>query len=343
MPTRTLPGYRMPAEWELHDATWISWPHNRDTWPGKFESIEPILVKAVRALASSEPVFINVLDEEHEQHVKILLSDVEGVIRFFLFPTDDAWCRDHGAVFVVREKDGRHDRIAIDWEYNAWGNKYPPFDLDNDIPRRMAKALNVPRVQGDMVLEGGSIEVNGAGLLLTTTECLLNPNRNPDLSQQEIESRLMNLLGVKRVFWLKGELAGDDTDGHIDNLVRFVRENTVLAVTEEDVADANYEPLRENLSRLQEMKTFDGRPLSVRTLPMPDPVYHGNHRLPASYANFFIGNRVVLLPTFGCRQDACAKETLQQYFPRRRIVDIDCTDLIWGLGAFHCLTQQVPV
>ncbi|GIV62110.1 MAG: agmatine deiminase [Rhodothermaceae bacterium] len=258
------------------------------------------------------------------------------------FPTNDAWCRDHGAIFVVRERDGRRELAATDWGYNAWGGKYPPFDLDNAIPRRMAEALGVPRFEVDMILEGGSIEVNGAGLLLTTTDCLLNPNRNPGRSREEIEQTLRDYLGVRKILWIRGELAGDDTDGHIDNIARFVGEDTVLAVVEDDPADENYEPLQENLARLREMTTVDGRPLRVETLPMPAPVYYGEHRLPASYANFYIGNTVILLPVYNDPNDAVAAEIIGRHFPDRTVVGIDCRELVWGLGAFHCLTQQVP-
>ncbi len=335
-------GYRMPAEWEPHQGVWLSWPHNRDTWPGNFEPVEPVMVAAVQALARSETVHINVLDADHEAHVRALLRRVEGPVVYHRFPTNDAWCRDHGAIFVVRERDGQRELAATDWGYNAWGGKYPPYDLDNAIPRRMAEALGVPRFEVDMILEGGSIEVNGAGLLLTTTDCLLNPNRNPGRSREEIEQTLRDYLGVQKILWIRGELAGDDTDGHIDNIARFVGEDTVLAVVEDDPADENYEPLQENLARLREMTTVDGRPLRVETLPMPAPVYYGEHRLPASYANFYIGNRVILLPVYNDPNDAVAAEIIGRHFPDRTVVGIDCRELVWGLGAFHCLTQQVP-
>lgn len=338
-------GYRMPAEWEPHQAVWLSWPHKRESWPGKFETVEPVVASAVAALAGSELVRINVLDGGHEAHVARLLAahgvDLAGV-RFHRFPTNDAWCRDHGAIFVVRETDGRRELAATDWDYNAWGGKYPPFDRDVEIPRRMAEALGVPRFVGDMVLEGGSIDVNGAGVLLTTEQCLLNPNRNPHLTRPDIEARLREFLGVRTIWWLGDGIVGDDTDGHVDDLTRFVAEDTVVTVVEDDPGDANYPMLQENLERLRSLRMPDGRPLRIVTLPMPEPVVYEDQRLPASYANFYIGNAVVLQPTFNCPRDRAAVETVQRCFPTRRVVGIDCTDLVWGLGTFHCLSQQVP-
>ena len=338
-------GYRMPAEWEPQQAVWLSWPHNRNSWPGKFETVEPVMVRAVAALTAGETVRINVLDADHEQRVRGLLSagGIHGGVVFHHFPTDDAWCRDHGAIFLIRDRNGRRELAACHWEYNAWGGKYLPYDQDAQIPRRMAEALGVPRFEGGMVLEGGSIEVNGAGVLMTTEQCLLNRNRNPNLSRGEIERRLSDFLGVDTVIWLGEGIAGDDTDGHIDDLTRFVAPDTVVTVVEVDPADENYRPLRDNLERLRAIRLPGGRPLRTIPLPMPAPVYHDGRRLPASYANFYIGNRVVLLPVFRCAADGGAVETLQRCFPDRRVVAIDCTDLVWGLGTFHCLTQQVPV
>ena len=337
-------GYHMPAEWEPHQGTWISWPHNRDTWPGKFDPVEPVMVEAVRALAPGETVHVNVLDAAHEAHVRGLLAGVEGPVVYHHIPTNDAWCRDHGAVFVVRREGHRRKLAAIDWGYNAWGGKYPPYDLDDAVPRQMAEVLGVPRYEGGMILEGGAIEVNGAGLLLTTASCLLNPNRNPGIPRAAVERKLKEMLGVTKILWLPcGDLAGDDTDGHVDNLARFVSEDTVLASWTEDPADPNHAPLAENFAYLQAATTTDERPLHVIPLPTPAPVFYGEHRLPASYANFYIGQEVILLPTYHDPRDRHAKDLLQHHFPTRRIVGIDCTDLVWGLGAFHCLTQQVPL
>lgn len=347
MPLAGIPsalGYRMPAEWEPHQATWLSWPHNRDSWPGKFEPVEPIMVQAVAALSAGETVRINVLDAEHERHVRALLeaAGVAGSIEFHEIPTNDAWCRDHGAIFACRQDSEPGRLIAIDWEYNAWGEKYPPYDLDNQVPQRMAEILDLPCFKADMILEGGSIDVNGRGLLLTSEACLLNPNRNPRMSRDQIESRLRDMLGVHTILWLGQGIEGDDTDGHVDDVTRFVAEDTVVTVVEEDSSDSNFEPLQENLRRLQSIRIDDGRPLKVISLPMPKPLYYQGQRLPASYANFYIGNQALLMPGFNQPNDEVARSRLQNLFPERRVFVIECTDLIWGLGAFHCLTQQVP-
>ncbi len=331
-------GYRMPAEWEPHQATWLSWPHKQASWPGKFDTVEPIMRAAVSALVKSEQVFINVLDARHEAHVRRILGAINNV-RFFHFPTNDAWCRDHGAIFVT---DSGNGLAAVDCDYNAWGGKYPPFDLDQKIPQRMADALRIPRFLADMVLEGGSIDVNGQGLLLTTEQCLLNPNRNPSMTKGDIEKRLCGLFHVKKILWLGEGIVGDDTDGHVDDLARFVAPGTVVTVVEENPHDANYAALTANLARLRGMTDLAGNPLQIVTLPMPAPVACEGQRLPASYANFYIANEVILLPVFNDANDAAAIATLARCFPERSVVPIDCTDLVWGLGAFHCLTQQVP-
>jgi len=336
-------GYRLPAEWTAHQATWLSWPHNPETWPVGLEAVERIMAQAVRALRAGEVVHINVLDRDHEARVRAQLGPDEGAypVRYHHIPTNDAWCRDHGALFVVRP--GREaPLVAVDWGYNAWGGKYPPYDLDDAVPRHMAEALDVPCIPAGMVLEGGSVEVNGTGLLLTTAACLLNPNRNPHLTRPEIEQCLREMLGVERILWLAGELAGDDTDGHIDNLARFVSEDTVVTVVERDPLEENYAVLQDNVARLREMKTLEGQPLRVIGLPMPSPIYLDGTRLPASYANFYVGNRVVLLPCYRDAKDAVAAAILRDLFPDRRIVGLDCTEVTRGLGAFHCLTQQVP-
>lgn len=337
-------GYRMPAEWEPHQATWLSWPHREQSWPGKLHTVHPVYARLVAALARSETVHVNVNDARMEAECREHLrhASADGDIRFHRFPTNDAWCRDHGAIFVVRDANGRRELAATDWDYNAWGTKYPPYDLDNEIPRLMAETLGVPRYEGGMVLEGGSIEVNGEGLLLTSESCLLNPNRNPDLTQADIEARLKSMLGVTKILWLGDGIVGDDTDGHIDDLTRFVSADTVVTVLESDPADENYDVLQQNLQRLRGMTDQHGRPLKIETLPMPPAVVWDGMRLPASYANFYIANTLVAVPTYNSPRDAEALETLQRLFPGREVLGIDCTDLIWGLGAFHCLTQQVP-
>jgi agmatine deiminase len=335
-------GYRMPAEWEPHQATWISWPHNRDSWPGVFAGVEPAMTAFVRALAECEPVHINVLDAEHETHVRKLLERAAPPerLRFFRIPTNDAWCRDHGAIFVTR--GGPEPRLAVDFDYNAWGGKYPPFDRDRVVGRQMAEALRVPRFgQETIVLEGGSIEVNGAGALLTTEQCLLNPNRNPSLGRDDIERVLRGAFGVSEIIWLGDGIEGDDTDGHIDDITRFVAPDRVVTAMEPDTSDKNHAPLAAN-RRLLASLTVGGRPLEVVELPMPEPQHLEDQRLPASYANFYIANDAVLVPVFGCAQDAAACSIIANCFPGRRVLPVDCRVIVAGLGTLHCLTQQLP-
>lgn len=336
----------MPAEWEPHAATWLSWPRPAGiSFPnGGYSRAVPALTKMVAALAGSEPVHINVGDEEHEAEVRRCLRVIpEGFehVKFFPIATNEPWCRDHGPIFVVREEAPR--LAAVNFDYNAWGWKYPPFELDDAVPQRISEQLGVPLFDGGIVLEGGSIEVNGAGALLTTESCLLNRNRNPTLKKAQIEEVLREYLGVRRVLWLGDGIEGDDTDGHIDDLTRFVDRTTVVTVIEEDAHDANYEALQANLHRLREMTVEDGSPLHVLTLPMPSKIIREGQRLPASYANFYVANKVVLLPAFNDPSDAWAASVLRQAFPTRKVVPIDCRELIWGLGAFHCLTQQQPL
>jgi agmatine deiminase len=336
-------GYRMPAEWEPHEATWLSWPHNRESWPGVFEGVEPAMASFVAALAECEPVHINVLDAAHERHVRKVLAAFAPAERlsFHRFPTNDAWCRDHGAIFVTRP-GADAPRLALDFDYNAWGGKYPPFDLDRKIARMMAAALEVPRfAQPHIVLEGGSIEVNGAGALLTTEQCLLNSNRNPQLTQADIERILRDAFGVTEIVWLGEGIEGDDTDGHIDDLTRFFGPSSVLTVMEPNRRDKNHEPLAANRRRLAELEV-GGRALEVVEVPMPEPQYLETQRLPASYANFYVANGAVFVPVFGCAADAAACAIIGGCFPGRRVVPIDCRVLVAGLGTLHCLTQQVP-
>ncbi len=331
----------MPAEWEPHQATWVSWPHKEASWPGKIETIKPIFARMVAEISRSEPVHVNVNDDAMEAEARKLLADQEplGEVVFHHIPTNDAWCRDHGAIFVKRDQEPR--LLATDWRYNAWGDKYPPYDLDNKIPKGMAEYLNVPRIEIPWVLEGGSIDTNGQGVLLTTEACLLNPNRNPELSREQIERLLRENLGARQILWLGDGIVGDDTDGHIDDITRFVGPNTVVTAVERDPGDENHEPLQANLDRLKGFR-INGRPLEIVELPMPRPVIYEDQRLPASYANFYIANSAVLVPYYGGQKDFEAQGILKNLFPERNVVGIDCTDLIWGLGAFHCLTQQVP-
>lgn len=337
-------GYRMPAEWEPHDATWLSWPH-RDciSFPNAYDSIPPVLAKVVDALADSERVCINVRDADEENEAFTLLKKEKARtehVTFVQIPTNEPWCRDHGPIFLTRSNGS--NLAVVDWDYNAWGWKYPPFDFDDEVPTHVAKRLGVDVFYPDMVLEGGSIDVNGTGTLLTTKSCLLNPNRNPDLTKHDIEKKLGDYLGISQVLWLGDGIEGDDTDGHVDSLTRFVNRTAVVSAVEEDEDDPNYLPLKENLAKLREMQAEDGSPLEIHALPMPRKIVHQGQRMPASYANFYIANKVVLLPTFADACDGWAISILQTVLPDRKVVPIDCRDLIWGLGAFHCLTQQQP-
>jgi agmatine deiminase len=344
-PTPAELGYRMPAEWEPHRGTWLSWPHKEASWPGKFGPVPGIFATMVRALADREEVHINVAGPAMEGSVRTLLAgrgaDIENVY-FHHNPTNDAWCRDHGPIFLQRTHAGRREQAIVDWGYNAWGGKYPPYDLDDVVPTRIGAELGLPVFEPGIVMEGGSIDVNGRGTLLTTEACLLNPNRNPQLDRAQIERYLRDYLGVAKILWLGDGITGDDTDGHVDDLTRFVDEQTVVTVVEHDPGDENYEPLQENLERLRGMTDQDGRPLRVVTLPMPRPLSHDGQRLPASDANVYIANGIVLLPTYDPPRDEEALAALRTLCPGRDVVGIDCTDLVWGLGAFHCVTQQWP-
>jgi agmatine deiminase len=342
------PEYRMPAEWEPHAGTWLSWLHNRETWPGCFEEAQTAMVAAAAALAEGEPLRINVLDAQHQSIVGKLLDGrvPREQLNFHRIATNDAWIRDHGAIFVVRaDADAGNTsgmRRALDFRFNAWGDKYPPFDLDDAVAERMAAALGVPRVRSEIVLEGGSIDVNGTGALLTTEQCLLNPNRNPGLVRSQVEEHLRCAFGVSAVIWLGAGIAGDDTDGHIDELTRFVAERTVVTAVETNADDPNYSALAANRSALESVR-IDDRPLAVVELPMPTPLHYRGQRLPASYANFYVANEVVLVPRFDDPADAAAASILADCFPGRRVVGIDCRALVVGLGGLHCLTQQIPV
>jgi len=331
----------MPAEWEPHAATWLSWPRREGiSFPDSFDRVMPALRAMIEALVESEQVCINVCNGAHEAEAREVLRGLPMErMSFHSIPTNEPWCRDHGPIFLTRDLDPR--LAIVDWDYNAWGNKYPPFDLDEVVPTRLAQILNVPLFYPRMILEGGAIDVNGAGALLTTESCLLNPNRNPNLRREEIEQRLRDFLGVREILWLGDGIAGDDTDGHIDDLARFVSARTVVAVVEDDPQDENYAPLQENLARLRDLK-IGGHKIDIVTLPMPKKIVREGLRLPASYANFYIANTCVLVPTFADPADDVVLSILRECFPSRRVIGIDCRELIWGLGTFHCLTQQQP-
>lgn len=338
-------GYYFPAEFDPHVATWLSWPHKEASWPGKINTIFPYYAQFVKELTKGERVCINVNNEKmqafavsHLQQAGVDLDKVE----FFMHPTNDAWCRDHGPAFLVNPT-ADIKKVIVDWNYNAWGGKYPPYDLDDIIPTLIARHYDIPVYYPGIIMEGGSVDFNGKGTLITSTACLLNPNRNPELKQEEIEEYLVKYYGVEQVLWVDDGIVGDDTDGHIDDTVRFVNEDTVLAVVEENKADENYELLQKNLKQLNSMRLLSGKQMNIVELPMPDLVIYDDQRLPASYANFYIANNSVIVPTFRSPKDEKAISIIAGCFPDREVVGIDSTEIIWGLGSFHCLSQQEPL
>ncbi|OMP77122.1 MULTISPECIES: agmatine/peptidylarginine deiminase [unclassified Chitinophaga] len=345
LPTLKQQGYFFPAEFHPHVATWLSWPHKEASWPGKIDAIYPYYSQFVKYLAESELVRINVADDvmkaaaaAHLQKAGVQMDKVE----FFLHPTNDAWCRDHGPAFLINPT-AAEKKVIVDWGYNAWGGKYPPFDKDDVIPTLIANHYKLPVFHPGIVMEGGSVEFNGKGTVLTSTCCLLNENRNPHLTQAQLETYLQDYYGVDKVLWVAEGIIGDDTDGHIDDTVRFVNEDTVLTVVESNKQDENYDLLQQNLQQLKQMRLLNGKQLNVIELPMPDAVVFEDQRLPASYANFYISNKHVIVPTYRCAQDDKALRIIQDCFKTREVVGIDSTEIIWGLGSFHCLSQQEPL
>jgi agmatine deiminase len=361
MITKRLPadlGFHMPAEWEPHEATWLAWPHHRADWPGKFEAIPWVYAEIVRHLHRCEKVFILVNDSQAENRAKKVLAQVDlnwERIFFFRIPTDRVWTRDYAPIFV---RNGRGELAAINWRFNGWA-KYDNWKRDAAVGKKICEQMGcaswtplapsplspLPRGErgdGRVVLEGGSIDVNGAGTLLTTEECLLSrvQARNPGFKRRDYEKLFADYLGGRKVLWLGRGIAGDDTHGHVDDLARFVGPRTVVAAVENNSDDMNYKPLQENLNRLRGMTDQDGKPLEVVPLPMPAPVVFRCQRLPASYANFYIANDRVLVPTFNDPNDRQAMGILAELFPDREIIGIHAVDLVWGLGTLHCLTQQ---
>ncbi|MCR5821331.1 MAG: agmatine deiminase family protein [Bacteroidales bacterium] len=337
-------GYYMPAEWHRHEATWLTYPHNEDSWPGKINTIFPSYHLFIKTLAENEQVHINVNDLAMQERAAVALEAIgakmENIV-FHIFPSNDAWCRDHGPAFLLNHNDSKKCAI-VNWNHNAWGGKYP-YELDTQIPCHVHNFLpDMDFFEPGIVMEGGSIDVNGCGDLLTTTSCLLNPNRNPDLSRDQIERYLCDYYGVGNVIWLGDGIVGDDTDGHVDDLSRFVSADTIVTAVEEDVWDENYEPLRQNLELLKKCRLANGKQPTIVELPMPDMVFYENQRLPASYANFYLANGKVIFPTYRCLTDNEAAYILEACFPDREVIGIDSTDIIWGLGSFHCLSQQMP-
>jgi agmatine deiminase len=340
--------YRMPAEWAPHAATWIAWPHNPEDWPGKFQPIPWVYCEIVRHLSRVEDVHILVNDVAAEKRATQMLSRQHADlarVRFHRWRTDRVWLRDSGPIFV---KNSAGKTALTNWRFNAWA-KYPNWHRDDKIPAHIAKLYKMnsfePAINGKrLVLEGGSIDVNGAGILLTTEECLLSEvqQRNPGVSRAQLEKAFADYLGIEQVLWLNRGCAGDDTHGHVDDIARFVGENILLTAIEPNTSDDNHEPLAENLDRLRSARNLRGKPFEVCTLPMPAPVIFEGQRLPASYANFYVANNLVLVPTFNDPNDRIALNTLAECFPHRTVTGIHCTDFIWGLGALHCMTQQQP-
>lgn len=348
----TALGYRWPAEWEPHAATWLTWPHNRETWPKRLEAVERAFSEIVLALSCHEVVRINVSGDAMEEHVRVLLSS-RGIsatarVEYAKIESDDAWVRDHGPIFVVgRGGDEEGKLAALNFGFNAWGGKYPPWNRDAAMAQTMAKHLGVKAFAESFVLEGGSIDGNGLGAILTTKSCLLNANRNPGPdgsppSIEEVERRLENSLGAERVHWLADGIVGDDTDGHIDDIARFVASCRIVAAVEHDTGDANHALLKANWEALQELRDDRGQRYELVELPMPPPVIVDGQRCPASYANFYIANEVVLVPTFDVPSDLLALEIMGECLPGREVIPIPSRDLVVGLGSVHCLTQQEP-
>jgi len=346
-------GYRMPAEWEPHAATWLAWPHNPEDWPGKFQSIPWLYAEIVRLLAAREQVHIAVNNKKSQQRATAILERAHANfhhVTFHLWPTDRVWTRDSGPIFV-RNAAGKI--ATTNWRFNAWA-KYPDWHKDDKLPARVAAFLGLPSWQPSIeldngtnhriVLEGGSIDTNGQGTLLTTEECLLSEvqQRNPGVSRAQLEQAFHNFLGIDQVLWLNRGIAGDDTHGHVDDISRFVAPTTIVTAVEPNTADPNHAPLAENLARLRAARTLNGKPFDIVELPLPRPVVFRGQRLPASYANFYIANGLVLVPTFHSPQDRIALNILAQLFPDRDVIGIHAVDLVWGLGALHCMTQQQP-
>lgn len=343
----------MPAEWEAHEATWLAWPHNAEDWPGKFQAIPWLYAEIVRLLSSRE--FVQILvDDANAQKKAIGILERAGAnldrVTFHVFPTDRVWTRDSGPIFV-RNAEGR---VAVtNWRFNAWA-KYSDWHLDDQVPGHVSELLRLPSWKPEveladgskcsLVLEGGSIDTNGQGILLTTEECLLSEvqQRNPGVSQEQMERAFHDFLGIDQVIWLGRGIAGDDTHGHIDDISRFVAPTTILTVVEPNTSDPNYEPLAENLARLKTARTPDGKPFTLVELPLPRPVVFRGQRLPASYSNFYIANGLVLVPTFHDPNDRVALNIFAEVFPDREVIGIHGVDLVWGLGTLHCMTQQQP-
>lgn len=343
--TPSSKGYRMPAEWEPHLGTWVTWPHNPDTWPGQdMAQVESDYLQIVKAIAQGEQAHILVQNQSAEEDLATTLAaNNVNMSQVFLhdIPTNDSWIRDYGPNFLIRDQAGQREVAINDWDFDSWGRKYK-WELDDLAGSTIAEELGYPCFKPGIILEGGAIEVNGLGTCLTTDSCILNLNRNGGIRRERMEEYLNNYLGTSKIIWLRGDLEGDDTDGHIDNLARFVNPTTIVCALEENERDPNFLGLKQNFERLQAAKDQDGNPFQIIPLPMPGYVGPKEERLPASYANFYIANHAILLPVYNHPNDEKALEIMTALFPKRNIIPILCKNLIWGLGGIHCLTQQQP-
>ncbi len=341
-------GYSFPPEWRRHAGTWFSWPRPEGiSFPDKYHTVPENLARIIARIAPRERVHINVPNGNWEYIVRHELKThgvAERNIYFHYIKTNESWCRDHGPAFVLGHgRDGKRRMAIVDWGFNAWGGKYPPYDDDDAVPTRIAEELGLDLFYPSIVMEGGAVDFNGAGTVMTTASCLLNKNRNPGLGKRRIEQYLKDYYGQRHVIWLGEGIVGDDTDGHIDDLARFISPRTIVTTVEEDPRDANYAILQDNLERLAKLRDQDGEPFEIITLPMPGVIEHDGQRLPATYVNFYFVNGALLVPTYRHRRnDRKALDILQRHLPGREVIGIDCTELIWGLGAIHCLTQQQP-
>jgi agmatine deiminase len=338
----STPKYKMPAEWEPHRATWLAWPYDEETFPDRVEKVETALARMINALNKSELIELLVLNEDMKYRASEVISSMgtdPSEINFHITEYADIWLRDSGPIFV---KNSEGEILISNWKFNAWGNKFPELLIDGEIPDKVSQWTNNPSVNADLVLEGGAIEINGAGTCLTTEQCLLNKNRNPDISKDEIEKFLHSYLGIEKTVWLKEGLVNDHTDGHIDELARFVSENQIVCAYEENPDDENYKILEQNYQSLLNSSYSDGKEYDIVQLPMPHLRYEDGSNAPVSYTNFYIANKVVLAPTFNDKNDLEALKILENCFPNRDIIAIDCSDIIYGGGAIHCITQQQP-
>ena len=342
-------GFSFPPEWLPHAATWFSWPRPEGiSFPDKYHTVPENLARIMREIALRERVEINVPNGNYERIVREQLKE-HGCptknVYFHQVKTNESWCRDHGPAFVLKQgRGGKTQAAIVDWGFNAWGGKYPPYDDDDAVPTRIAEELKLPVFYPRIVMEGGAVDFNGRGTVLTTASCLLNKNRNPDLTKPQIEQYLKDYYGQKHVAWLGEGIVGDDTDGHVDDLARFINPTTIVTAIEDDPKDENYRILRDNRKRLKRLRDQDGQPFRIVEIPMPGAVEHDGQRLPATYVNFYFVNGALLVPTYRHKKnDRRAMEILQRELPKHKVIGIDCVELIWGLGAIHCLTQQQPV